>query len=157
MLKAFPESRTDVQKKQLSIQIASLMLKIMLAEANLTVNQIEVVADHDFTRISVGKGRRQATLHLLDGLVNGKSLGEGTPDIIWNDQARYTSRFSPAMTRNVLETDGFCIRTLVESLGLQFVDAYLGLWRTVNAEKRTHFGIGSDELGVQVISNMVWV
>jgi len=128
----------------------------MLSDAHLVIDQIEIIADHDHTQVSLGKRRRQATLHLVDGLLGGMGDLPTKPRLIWNDRARYKSKFPTGFSWHTLEFGGFPIRPLVEAVGLQFADIYLGIWRIIDAEGRPYFGITSDDLGVQTISNMTW-
>ena len=153
--RTFPD-HGDTQLQQLSIQLASIMLRTTLTDAHPVGDQLEIIADHDHTPVSLGKRRRQATLHLVDGLLGGMGDLPTKPRLIWNDRARYKSKFPKGFSWHTLEFDGFPIRPLVEAVGLQFVDIYLGIWRIINAEGHPYFGITSDDLGVQTISNMTW-
>ena len=147
----------DAQLQQVTIQLAATQLRAMLADSKLSVDKLEIIPDYDRSAISLGTSSRQATLHLLDALAGAKALTPLPQELIWNKDARYSSKFPNDFSLRRLQGDGYPLRALVESVGLQFVDVYLGLWRTINSEKRPHFGISSDDLGVQVSSNMVWV
>jgi hypothetical protein len=132
------------------------MLRAMLSNSNLVVDRLEIVADHDHTQIRVGTGRRQATLHLLNGLVTAGSVVPMKADLIWDSNARYSSKFPSNFSLETMGCEGFPLRTLVESVGLQFIDVYLGLWRIINSERKPFMGVSSDDLGIQTVTNMTW-
>ncbi len=148
----------DLQTRQMALQMAAVMMRSMLEGANLVDDRLEIIADHDHTPLSlgVGKNRRQATLHLLDALVGTHANVPLKQELFWDKDARYSSKFPDDFSWDMLESKGYPLRTLTESVGLQFVDAYIGLWRIINRNNQPCLGIVSDDLGVQTVTNMHW-
>ena len=146
----------DNQNDQLKISMAAIMFKSMLSNIKLDSPRIEFIADHDHTQIFVGKNKRQATLHFMDNIMKSSPEVPVNAEFIWDENARYTSRFPSEFTFDRLEITGCDLRRLVECIGLQFVDLFIGVWKLANAEKRPIMGIGSEDLGSVCICDMHW-
>jgi hypothetical protein len=139
------------------------MLSAMLSNTSFTIEKLEVIADYNPTRIIVGSKKRQATLHFFEGLHIANALktqSENLPikcDLIIDKDARYSSKFPSDFSLNALENQGYCIRKLVESVGLQLIDVYLGIGRIIDSEKKPYMGITSDDLGTQTVARVNWL
>lgn len=153
--KAFPNELNN-QVKQLSMQFTSMQIVMMLIHSNVSVKNIEIVADHDSTPVNLGKGKRQSTLHIVDSL-NKTLEGKNQEFEFFRDaNIKYSSKFPDDFTLNKISTVGFPLRDLVLSVGLQFIDTYLGLWRKINETGRPSWSISHTDLGFYLIPEMKW-
>lgn len=149
--RAFSDTDVEIQLRQVSIQMASLQIGMMLQDSKPAITEIELIADRDSTPVSLGPRRRQATLHLLDGLVGETKL----PVKLTAGSQPYTSRFPADFSLRTLANEGYPIRPLMECIGLQVCDVYLGLWRATKSGKEC-LGIRNEELDWHLIPSMTW-
>jgi len=153
--KVFP-NQPETQYNQLAIQLSAQLLHALLEGSNLSIEQLELVVDYNRTPILVGEVKRQATLHFRDCLLRANEKNPLKAQLIWKADARYSSKFPEGFSLSMLEQCGCDARTLVEVIGLQFIDIYLGLWRTVRAQGKPYFGISQEDLGLQVVTTTTW-
>ena len=153
----FPHGAKDALISDLRLQAAAMQFQIAATATLNPARTFELVVDHDYRPIKVGGRRRQATLRLRDVLLVPSREGPQSPPLTWDAGRRYSSKFPADFTYEAFWQHGYPLRPLIDSVGLQLVDAYIGLWRKLRLRGESPFGITPADFGRVHEQTIDWV
>jgi hypothetical protein len=140
----------------LRVQAAAIQFQ-MAAELSLnSENRCEMVVDHDPAMVGVRPSRRQATLRFRDVLMGGEVGQKIRQRLMWDPSARYSSQFPLTLAWKEFSQRGHAFHPLINSIGLQSIDVYLGLWRQLSLDGESPLGITAEDLGGFHTPIMTW-
>jgi hypothetical protein len=141
----------------LSIQAAAIQLRIASVHNLGSTIPVRLVMDHDATPIRLGKGRRQKTWRFLDAF---EACGDDTlakHGLILDRTEKASSQFPKGFCLETLRTKGYPVQDLLNPVGLQFADLFLGLWRQLSINGKSPFAVTLAELGNPIIQEIKWL
>jgi hypothetical protein len=133
---AFPGGVDERAVADMAGQIVGHALRTVVADHTRPGLHINVVIDFDATKIHVGRmrepenvlhvgGRRQSTLRFMEAMNGAPS----DPRLIVDGTDRHTSAFPRDFTWARLTAQGYPFTPIVETIGLQFADLFVNIWR----------------------------
>jgi len=152
----FPAREVEPEIPDLALQMAALQMRVALHESVDSTATLEVIADYDVTKVKVGPGRRQATLRFLELLLARPTHPLDRPMLVRDERKRPASSFPDNFSFDALCSTGYPIHPLVEALGLQLVDLYVGTWRQLEYRGSSSLGITKGQLGSPVLVPVDW-
>lgn len=133
---AFPGGVDESAVADMTGQIAGHTLRTVVADHTRPGLDINVVVDFNATKIPVGRmreaenvldvgGRRQSTLRFMEAM-NG---AHSDPRLIVDATDRHASAFPSDSSWARLTAHGYPFTPIVETIGLQFADLFVNIWR----------------------------
>lgn len=133
---AFPGGADERAVADMTGQIVGHALRTVIADNTRRGLEINVVIDFDATKIHVGRmreaenvldvgGRRQSTLRFMEAMNGAPS----DPRLTVEATDRHTSAFPSDFSWARLTANGYPFTPIVETIGLQFADLFVNIWR----------------------------
>jgi hypothetical protein len=151
-----PDRDINSSVPDLTLQSIALQMKIVLLHTIRSGMTLEVIIDHDASKLKTGTHRKQATLYLTE-LLQRPNSEFPDPTLRCDLTRRSSSKFPSDFSMNLLTTKGYSVRPIIESIGLQLIDLYLGSWRQLNYTSKSSLEIDARDLGNPKVQVIEWL